>query len=164
MCTIAMPTLETLLGNVNKSKEHKKLVNRIGHSEKALSFDTVIKKLNTIFGTSFYLERDGRKFTIQGHREYGHLSRRNGILGQDIGLTLGVHELEEAGRSNTIKFIVDNKNNFIMVSLTKMKSLGCFTDQALAGKFRVARNNTIPYCTWSLEELNCLGVVLYGSV
>lgn len=159
-----MPSLDILLKNVNKNRNKKNIFEKIGRSDNAISFYETIEKLNERFGTSFYLERDGRKFTIQGHREYGHPSRRNGIIGQDIGLTLGVHELDEAGISNTIKFIVDNKNNFIMVSLSKMRNLSCFTDQALAGKFRVAKNATIPYCTWSLDELNSLGVILYSSV
>ena len=159
-----MSSLELLLQNVNKSRTRKALFTRIGRSDKAMIFHETIIKLNGLFGTSFYVERDGHEFTIQGHREYGHPSRRNGILGKDIGLTLGVHELKEAGTSNTIKFIVDNSNNFIMVSLSSMKNLGCFTDENLSGKFRLTKNNTIPYCTWNLDELKDLNVIMYSSV
>lgn len=164
MYTIVMPSLETLLGNVNKTKEHKQLVNRIGNSEKAMSFNTAIKKLNVMFGTSFYMERDKLSFTIQGHREFGHLSRRNGILGNNIDFTLGIHEIRDAGTTNTIKCIIDNNNNFIIVSLVKLRELGHFTKERLDDRFKPTKQKTIPYFTWSINELNNIRAILYKSI
>jgi hypothetical protein len=160
----SVPSLDILLSNVNRNITKKRLFDRIGHSEKALSFDNAITKLNSLFGTSFYMERNGREFTIQGHREYGHLSRRNGILGSNIDVTLGVHEIEKAGSENTIKLITDNNNNFVMVSLLKMKELGCFNKTCLDKRLKPTRNNTIPYFTWSLEELDQIRAIIYKSI
>lgn len=160
----AMPSLEVLLKNVAKNKLQKDLFNRIGHSEKAISFNEAIERLNDMYGTSFYMERNGQSFTIQGHREFGHLSRRNGILGNDIDFTLGIHEIKDAGTTNTIKCIIDNNNNFIVVSLTKLRELGHFTKERLDSRFQPTKQKTIPYFTWSLDELIIIEAILYKSI
>lgn len=157
-----MPPLESLLKNVSKNRDKKNIFIKIGRSERAIAFFSAIEKLNNLFGTSFYIERNGHEFIIQGNREYGHMSLRNGVLGENLGLTLGIHELEDAGVNNTIKFIVDEKNNFIMVSLSRMKDCGCF--DALGGRFREAKNKTIPYLAWSIDELTNIGAILYKFI
>ena len=164
MSDIVMPSLEILLNKVAKNKLQKELFNRIGHSEKAISFNEAITKLNNMFGTSFYMERDRLSFTIQGHREFGHLSHRNGILGNNIDFTLGIHEIKDSGVTNTIKCIVDNNNNFILVSLIKLRELGHFTKENLDNRFQPTNQKTIPYFTWSLNELDEVGAILYKSI
>lgn len=161
---VVMPSLEVLLGKVAKNKIQKELFSRIGHSEKAMSFNEAITKLNNMFGTSFYIERDGLSFTIQGHREFGHLSRRNGILGKNIDFTLGIHEIKDAGITNTIKCIIDNNNNFIVVSLTKLRELSHFTKERLDDRFRPTKQKTVPYFTWSINELTDIGAILYKFI
>ncbi|MFA5765464.1 MAG: hypothetical protein WC929_04870 [Bacilli bacterium] len=153
--------LEELLKNVNKTRANKSFVERFGKNVKAKDFLASIEKLNNIYGTDFYLEKDGHAFIIQGHREYGRMSRRNGILGQDIDLTMNFQQIETAGTEDTIKMIVDNAGNFIVVSLTKMAEQNQFSKENL--KKRVLDgHNTIPY-SWTLNELNELNAIIYTS-
>jgi len=158
---LTIPTLETLLKNVNRTRTKKSFVERFGKSAKAIDFLAAIEKLNKLHNTNFYLEQDGHSFTIQGHREYGRMSRRNGILGQDIDLTMNFQQIETAGTEDTIKMIVDNAGNFIVISLVIMAEQDQFSEENL--KKRVLKgHNTIPY-SWNLEELEKINAIMYRS-
>lgn len=157
----AIPPLEYLLSNMNKNRNHKNIIKKFGKSVKANDFIAAIEKLNELHNTSFYLEQDGHSFVIQGHREYGRMSRRNGILGQDIDLTMNFQQMETAGTEDTIKMIVDNAGNFIVVSLVRMAEQNQFSEENL--KKRVLKgHSTIPY-SWNLEELEKMNAIIYRS-
>jgi hypothetical protein len=160
-----MPTLDVLLNNVNRARENKKTKGTQGkgrslNKEKIDDFYKAVEKLNSIYGTQFYMETSGKTYTIQGNREYGHLSRRNGIIGVSVHLTLALHEMD-AGTENTIKMIVDNNGGFLVVSLSKMRELGLFSEEVLRERYRARPNNTIPYYTWNINELCEYDVIMY---
>lgn len=161
LISVVTPPLEQLIARMNRTRKHNAFVKRFGKSAKAKDFVNAIEKLNKIHKTEFYLEQNGLAFIVQGHREYGHMSRRNGILGQDIDFTLGVHEIEKAGTENTIKIIVDNAGNFLVVSLSKLLENGAFKKEMLNGKFRIKEDKSIPYVAWTLEELRHLDAIMY---
>ena len=166
MSTTGMPSLDVLLSNVNKARENKKIKGTQGKGrnlskEKIDNFYKAIEKLNSIYGTQFYMETSGKTYTIQGNREYGHLSRRNGIIGVGVHLTLALHEMDAAGTENTIKMIVDNNGGFLVVSLSKMRELGLFSEEVLRERYRARSNNTIPYYTWNIDELREYDVIMY---
>jgi len=157
--------LETLLVNVKKTKEHKSFVQKYGKEQKAIDFDVAIKNLNAKYDTSYYLEKENRSFAICGHREHGNISRRSGILGETVTMTLGSKELEKAGHENTIKMIVDDSNNYIVVSLTSMKNTGMLDDVTLSKHRGVVRNDSGRFFySWSLDELFENGTILYHNI
>ena len=164
MAGCIMPSLETMLMNVQKSRFHKELISRIGPSEKAQVFHTAIERLNSMFNTQFYLERDNRSFIIQGHREYGHVSYTGFVLGNDIDFTLGLYEIEDAGSENTIKMVVDKDNNIIVVSLSTMKDNNELTDENLEKKFYMKKDGTVHYYHWSLDELRQMNALMYTTL
>jgi hypothetical protein len=89
------------------------------------------------------------------------MSRRNGILGQDIDLTMNFQQIETAGTEDTIKMIVDNAGNFIVISLVIMAEQDQFSEENL--KKRVLKgHSTIPY-SWNLEELEKINAIMYRS-
>lgn len=53
---LTIPTLETLLKNVNRTRTKKSFVERFGKSAKAIDFLAAIEKLNKLHNTNFYLE------------------------------------------------------------------------------------------------------------
>lgn len=154
--------LDQLLANMNKSRTHKEQVKRFGSSRKAQDFQTALDKLNSQFRTNFYMEREGQTFCISGHREFGHLSRRGGILGKDVTMTLGGNELTDQN-SCTIKMIVDDNNDFIVVSLFKMKENGLLSDELLSLQKGIHLSDSRFFYEWPLEYLKKLNCILYSS-
>lgn len=152
--------LEQLIARVSKFKSDRIRKDRIGSSSKSKIFSEVIGRLNRDNNTEFYLDRDGRTFTIQGHREYGSISKRHGIIGVTVDMTLGGNELVSVG-SNTIKLIVDDNNNYILVSLTKMKELGLLDN--LSNQTCVKFSDNRFFYSWDISELENAGVILYRS-
>jgi hypothetical protein len=162
---ITMPSLETLLANVAKNRSNLSVTRKIGSSKKSIDFQAAIAKLNAQYGTDFYLERDRQSFTIQGHREFGVISRRSGILGINVDMTLGGEELHKAGNENTIKMIVDDKNNFIVVSLIDMKKAGILDkDQLSQGNGVKNKKDGRFFYSWSIQELKNIDAILYYSM
>jgi hypothetical protein len=153
--------LDKLLAKMNKSRTYKEQVKRFGSSRKAQDFQSAIDKLNSQFGTSFYMDREGKTFHVSGHREFGHLSRRSGLLGKDITMTLGGNELTED--SCTIKMIVDDNNNFIVVSISKMKEIGLLSNESLSLQKGIHLNDSRFFYEWSLDQMKSLGCILYSS-
>lgn len=161
----SMPSLETLLTKVAINRSRVNTIKKVGSSQKSIDFQTAIEKLNAQYGTNFYLERDKQSFTIQGHREFGCISRRSGVLGIDIDMTLGGPEIKTAGNENTIKMIVDDKNNFIVVSLIAMKKFGMFNKENLSDTEGI--NNKKDgrfFYSWPIEQLQKIGAVLYNGI
>lgn len=156
-----MVSIELLLNNVNRNRSRKNFISRFGKSTKAIDFYNAIEKLNNMYKTSFYMETSRSSFTIQGHREYGHLSRRNGILGNDVDLTFSTTEIKKVD-DDTIKMIVDNDNNFIVISLTTMHENDQFSKENLKNRIYDG-NKKIPY-TWSLDELEKMNAIIYKSL
>lgn len=165
MASVLYPSLEILLGNMNKTRERKTFIQQYGKTQKAIDFNTAIEKLNGKYDTSFYIEHENRAFVICGHREYGTISRRSGSLKDDVTMTLGSKELKKAGHENTIKMIVDDENNCIVVSLVAMRNLGLLDDDALA-KHRggVMYDSGRFFYSWSLEELHKLDAIPYFNI
>jgi len=172
MISVNIPTIDVMLANMVKTRSHK-MEKNIRHQEsgkkrfdvatRTIDFQNAINKLNRKYNKEFYMEHIGLSFVIQGHREYGHMSRRNGILGQDIDLTLGLHEMEKAGIENTIKMVVDNDNNYMMVSLSKLRINNEFRDRMLKDRFNMMHDNTIPYYSWTLKELRTIDAIMYSG-
>ena len=154
-------SLESLIATVQKNRVSKKVFNKIGHSEKAILCIEAIKKLNSDHNTSFYLDRKGRTFLINGHREYGNISKRTGIIGQDITMTLGGSELKHI-TNHTIKMIIDSIGNYIIISITKMKEYGYLDNLAYQKCIKTTSGQT--FYSWSLEELDRIGAILYKSI
>ena len=170
MISVKFPTIDVMLANMDKARSRK--IDKINHrhesgtkrfdvATRTIDFQNAINKLNQKYNKEFYMEHTGLSFVIQGHREYGHMSRRNGILGQDIDLTLGLHEMEKAGIQNTIKMVVDNNNNYMMASLSKLRTNNEFRDRMLKDRFNMMHDNTIPYYSWTLEELRAIDAIMY---
>ncbi len=156
--------LQTLLDNMNKTKMKKSFVKHFGRYQKAEEFQKAITELNTKYNTSYYMERDGRSFTIQGHREFGKISRRNGILGKDVSLTIDLKDIEKAGSEHTVKMIVDNNANWMVFSLRKMLEVGLI-DIHTGKRFRTSHDGyTYQFCIWELSELERIGAILYKSI
>lgn len=154
-------SLEQLLCNMNKTRQRKSFVERFGKSKKMVDFLIAIEKLNKQNNTNFYIEHEKQSFTINGHREIGRISRRNGIIGQNIDLTMGFKQVEQALYEHTIHMIVDNAINFIVISFDKMKESGQFDKDALKERLLVG-HNTIPY-SWSIDELEKIGAIMFRS-
>ena len=154
--------LNLLLSKVQKSKDRKCFVKTFGTSQKAIEFQSVINNLNLKYNTNYYLERDGRSFFIEGHREHGPISRRDGILGKDISLTIDLKDLDKAGSEHTVKMIIDNNLNYAVFSLTKMKEDGLL-DMNIGHRFRTGYDGkTCRFCIWELSELS--NVLLYKNI
>jgi len=157
-----MTDLQQLLNNMNKNRSRKEFVKNFGMAKKAIEFQEAINQLNQKYDTSYYMTREGsRSFYIEGHREFGYISRRDGILGQDISLTIDLKDIDKSGSEHTIKMIVDNQANWIVFSLTKMRDLGLL-DIEKGQRFRTQDGgNACRFCVWDLPELT--NVVLYTS-
>jgi len=155
-----MLSLETLLFNVNKNKSRKNFVTHFGPSQKAIECKTAIDQLNEKYSKSYYMERDGKSFSIQGHREFGQISRRDGILGTDVSLTIDMRDIKKAGSEHTIKMIIDNEQNWVVFSLTKMKDIGLI-DINDSKRFRSKDGKICRFCVWDMAELN--DMILYRS-
>lgn len=154
--------LELLLDNMKKGRIYKEQTKRLGKSTKSIMFQKAITDLNNNLGTKYYLERDDHSFTIQGHREYGHVSITGYELGDNIGFTLGLREIEHIDMF-TIKMVVDKNNNYILVNLTTMKDLGQFSSEKLKEKFFRNRDKTVYYYHWTLKELIEMNALMYKS-
>lgn len=156
-----MLDIPRLLGNMQKNRDRKCFVKTFGSSQKAIEFQSVINNLNSKYNTTYYLERDGKSFFLEGHREHGPISRRNGILGKDISLTIDLKDIEKAGIENTVKMIVDNNLNYAVFSLSKMKDDGLL-DINVGHRFRVGHDGrTCRFCIWELSEVS--DAILYKS-
>lgn len=158
------PSMESLLNRIIVNKERKSIVSRIGRSHKAVICSEVIDKLNRDNNTSFYLDRDGKTFTIQGHREYGTISLRSGTFDNNIDMTLGGNEIPKAGSENTIKMIIDTNNNYIIVSLIKMKEHGLLDDLSNPGQKCVKFSDNRFFYSWGLDDIDKIGAILYKSI
>ena len=165
MASVVFPSLEMMLSNMSKTKARKSFITKYGKSQKAIDFNDAIEKLNKKYNTSFYIEHENRAFVICGHREYGTISRRSGSLNQDVTMTLGSKELKKAGYENTIKMIVDDQNNYIIVSLVAMRNLGLLEDDSLSKHRGGVRSDSGRFFySWSLEELYQLNTIPYFGV
>ena len=158
------PSIEMLLSRITENKNHMNIIRRIGNSNKANICMNVINKLNFDNNTSFYLDRDGKTFTIQGHREYGTISLRSGILGNDIDMTLGGNEIPKAGSENTIKMIIDTANNYIVVSLVKMKEHGLLDNLSNPNQKCTKFSDNRFFYSWDVNGLASIGAILYRSI
>lgn len=154
--------IELLLGNMKKGRIYKEQIKRLGKSTKSIMFQKAIADLNNKLGTKYYLEREENSFTIQGHREYGSISITGYELGNNIGFTLGLREIEHIDMF-TIKMVVDKNNNYILVNLTTMKDLGQFSPEKLEEKFFRNRDKTVHYYYWTLKELIEMNALMYKS-
>jgi len=157
------PSINKLLNQVVLNKQRKIIVSRVGKSHKASICIEAINKLNAENNTSFYLDREGKTFTIQGHRENGTISLRSGVLGENIDMTLGGNEIPKAGVANTIKMIIDSTNNYIVISLIKMQEHGLLDNLSDHDQKCVKFSDNRFFYTWCFDELDKIGAILYKS-
>ena len=160
------PSLDILLENMKKTRARNSFITKYGSSQKAIDTNNAIERLNTKYDTSFYMDHEKNSFSICGHREYGPISRRSGLLSDNVTMTLGSRELKNIENSNnTIKMIIDDENNYIVVSLTTMKNNGLLDSDALA-KHRggVMHDSGRFFYSWSIDELAQMGVILYSDI
>lgn len=155
--------LEQLLANVQRTRDKKVFIQKFGDSQKASDFGAAIQKLNERFCTSFYLEHEYGMFSLCGHREFGILSRRSGSLKKNVTMTLGSREIEKAKDGYTLKMIVDDENNYVVVSLTGMMDLGMLEDAALSKHKGGVKNDAGRFFySWSLEEVG--DAILFSDI
>lgn len=152
--------INIILNNIKKNK----YIKHIGKSHKASVCLACIDRLNSDNSTSFYLERDGKTFTIQGHREYGSISLRTGDINNNIDMTLGGNEIPFAGTTNTIKMVIDSIGNYIVVSLTRMKDYGLLDNLSNPTQRCVKFSDNRFFYSWPLDELDKIGAILYRSI
>lgn len=152
--------LAALLTNVDRIRERNCFAKSFGLSQKAEDAQKAIHELNAKYNTDYYLEREGKSLFIAGHREYGPISRRNGILGHDVSLTIDISKLVKAGSEHTIKMIIDNNSHWMVVSLSKMKDMGLLNIDG-GRRLRSVRGKIARFCVWEFPEIE--NAILYSS-